>query len=276
MPTGNGSQYIHGTQPEEQRRLSRLNDFVNEGSFHELRLEGREKILDVGCGLGQFTRKMGRAVHPHGRVVGIDRSTTQLEEARRLAQEAGEQDLMELREGDAFTFPLKTEEWGSFDIAHTRFLLEHVTHPQDVVASMVRAVRPGGRIILEDDDHDILRLWPEVPGLMSLWNAYIRSYDRLGNDPYVGRRLVSLLHAAGARPVRNTWIFFGSCAGNPDFNLLVANMIEIIQGAKEAILDTAHVPYEHFQEGLSNLQLWRQRPDAAIWFAVCWAEGRKP
>ena len=49
-------------------------------------------------------------------------------------------------------------------------------------------MRPGGRIILEDDGHDTLRLWPEPPGFVRLWQAYLRTYDRVGNDPVVGHR----------------------------------------------------------------------------------------
>ena len=60
---------------------------------------------------------------------------------------------------------------------------------------------------------------------MLLWQAYIRSYDRLGNDPYVGRRLVSLLHEAGAVPTRNNWVFFGGCAGNPVFADIPTNWL---------------------------------------------------
>ena len=60
--------------------------------------------------------------------------------------------------------------------------------------------REYSRIILADDDHDVLRLWPEPPGLTDVWRAYQRSYDRHGNDPIVGRRLVQLLHQAGAQP----------------------------------------------------------------------------
>jgi len=96
-------------------------------------------------------------------------------------------------------------------------------------------VRPGGRIILADDDHDVLRLWPEPPGLNDLWRAYIRSYERIGNDPFIGRRLVSLLVQAGARPQRNDWIFFGGCAGDDHFNDLVDNLHGILLGATGAV-----------------------------------------
>ena len=140
----------------------------------------------------------------------------------------------------------------------------------------MRASRPGGRIILEDDDHDVIRLWPEPLGFGPLWNAYIRTYDRLGNDPFVGRRLVSLLYQAGARPSRNTWLFFGSCAGMPTFGLSVANMIGLLDGAKELIVSNGLLDLDQFEGAIAHLDEWKQRSDAAMWFAIAWAEGIRP
>jgi len=270
------SSYIHGTVPAEQSRLSRLNDLLNEASLREICLRGGEKIVDVGCGLAQFTRAMARAAGPGACVIGIERDYDQLEQARRLRAAEGEKESIELRQGDALALPLGDHEWGTFDVAHTRFLLEHVPEPLAVVRQMVAAVRPGGRIVLADDDHDVLRLWPEPPGLMALWQAYIRSYDRLGNDPYVGRRLVSLLHAAGAKPVRNTWIFFGSCAGSPVFPTIVENLEKILVGARPLIVATAHLDEALFDRTILALREWGTLPGAAFWFATCWAEGRRP
>ena len=208
-----GSRYLHGTAPEEQRRLARLNELLNEASLRELRLRGGEKILEVGSGLGQFARLMRRAAGNDGSLLGIERNEEQIAEALRRAREDGEEGLVDFRQGDALALPLREDEWGSFDLAHARFLLEHVSDPLAVVRGMVRAVRPGGRIVLADDDHDLLRLWPDLPEFRPVWEAYVQSFQELGNDPFVGRRLVSLLHAGGAAPKRNTWVFFGSCSG---------------------------------------------------------------
>ena len=145
---------------------------------------------------------MAAASGGSGRAVGVDFSVEQVEEAKRIARDANEEHLAEFRVGDAASPPLREEEWGTFDVAHTRFLLEHVRDPQSVVRTMARAVRPGGRIVLEDEDHEILRIWPEPPGVLAMWRAYIESYVRLGNDPHVGRKLVALLHGAGASPRR--------------------------------------------------------------------------
>jgi ubiquinone/menaquinone biosynthesis C-methylase UbiE len=268
------STYIHGTADDEQRRLSLMNDvLLNSAMLREMNLRGDERILDLGSGLGQFTRMMARAV-PNGHVVGIEYSEEQLASAKRLAANDGEATLADLRSGDALNLDLG-DEWETFDVAHTRFLLEHIPDPLSAVKSMIRAVKPGGRIVLADDDHGVLRLWPEPPGWMNLWDAYMRAYDRIGNDPIVGRRLVQLLHEAGAQPVRNTWVFFGGCAGMETFPVLTANMAGVVRTARDTIVSNGLFHAEEFDRVMADYATWSQRPDTALWFSVAWAEGVK-
>ncbi len=275
MPQTARSHYLHGSAPEEQRRLSLLNSLLNDACLRELSLRGGERILDLGSGLGQFTRAMARATGPAGRALGIERDPNQLAEARRLAREAGEENTAEFRAGDAFNLPLAGNEWGSFDVAHTRFLLEHVPDPLAVVRNLVRAVCPGGRIVLMDDDHPNYRIWPEPPGWNELWSAYARSFELLGNDPYVGRRLVALLVEAGARPTRNTLIPHVCCAGHPHFAAHTENLVNVIQGARPSILATG-MKGSYFDAALVALGEWSRRPEAALWYGLCWAEGVRP
>jgi len=267
-------EYLHGTHPGEQTRLSALNAMLNRASLEALDLRGGERILDVGCGLAQLTRAMARAAHTP--VLGIEQSPEQAAEAQRYASEEGEQDLIELRHGDAADLPLSDDEWGSFDLVHARFLLEHVTDPLAVVKGMLRAVRPGGRVVLEDDDHDLLRLHPEIPEYEAVWRAYVANFAGHGFDPWVGRHLVSLLHAAGAEPVANRTLFFGSCVGSPDFQTMVNNFVRIIEGARAEILKQTDTREEQIAAGLSALRGWAALPDAALWYSSCWAEGRRP
>jgi ubiquinone/menaquinone biosynthesis C-methylase UbiE len=267
------SLYVHGTHPEEQARLTRLNALLNDRSIRELAARPGERMLEVGAGLGQFARAIGKITGVTA--VGVERSAEQIAESARQARAAGEEHLIELRPGDARALPLRDDEWATFDIAHARFLLEHVREPLEIVKGMVRAVRPGGRIVLEDDDHDVLRLWPEPPGLAEVWRAYMRTYDRAGNDPIIGRRLVQLLHQAGALPRRSTWLFFGACAGHTDFELYVENLAIILEEAREPILATG-LGQSDFAATLASLRQWKRRPDAAFWFAMSWAEGVRP
>lgn len=273
MGSQRSQSYIHGSKPKEQRRLSGLNELLNQACLRELRLIGGETVLDVGSGLGQFTRDMARAVGPVGRVMGIERDEKQIAEARRQARQAGETNLVEWRRGDALKFPLKRGEWGRLDVAHARFVLEHVSKPEQVVRQMVRAVRRGGRVVLADDDHQVIRLWPEPPGFSELWQVYMRAYEHLGCDPFVGRRLVALLRDAGASPRRNHWIFFGSCAGAPEFPAFVRNAVGVIETAREVITGPLGFSAGQFDRTLRAIRQWARRSDAAFWYGLCWAEG---
>jgi ubiquinone/menaquinone biosynthesis C-methylase UbiE len=269
--------YLHGTAPDEQDRLGLMNRLLNENSLREMALAVGERVLDVGSGLGQLSREMARQVGSSGAVLGIERSAEQIAVARRLAAQVGEERLVEFREGAADRLPLAAAEWGTFDVAHARFLLEHVPEPVAVVREMVRAVRPGGRIILEDDPHDTLRLWPEPAGFGHLWSAYTRTYDRVGNDPFVGHRLVALLVQAGAQPTRIAWPFFGACGGQPELLAgYVDNLVRILEGVREPILALGEFEVATFDACLQAVRDWGRRPDAAFWYAVSWAEGRRP
>ncbi len=265
------SHYIHGTDPDERERLGLLNDMLNRKCLVELAPRPGDRVLDVGSGLGQFTNAIAGAVGSGGRVVGIERSPEQLDHARAITPA-----LAEFRKGDAYHLPLRDEEWGSFDVIHARFLLEHLQDPFAAVRQMVRAARPGGRIVLEDDDHPILKLEPEPPGFPALWTAYQRAYDRLGNDPVTGRRLVSILHQAGARPSRATLISWSNCTGHEEFPVLVRNLIEVIRTSRAQVVRFNLLSGEAFDEALEQIARWSQRPDAAFWYAVSWAEGIIP
>jgi SAM-dependent methyltransferase len=262
------SRYIHGTDPEEQTRLSRLNDVLNGPSLRALSLKPGERVLDVGSGLGQLAVAMAEVVGPSGKVVGVERSPEQLAKARTLR--STHPSSIDFREGDALKLPLQDAEWASFDVAHARFLLEHVAQPQAVVEHMVLAVKKGGRVVLEDDDHSLLRLWPEPAGFHGLWEAYQRSYDRLGNDAFIGRRLPSMLQAAGAQPTRNDLLFWGAVAGTERFELQIRNLSQV----RELLISNELLSAELFDQALAALGAWEKRPDATIWYAVCWAEAR--
>lgn len=268
------SHYVHGTHPEEQRRLADLNLLINRASLAALAPVRGETFLDVGSGLGHFARDVARVTR--AQALGVERSEEQIAKARDFARAVGEEGLVEFRAGDALALPLAENELGTFDCVHARFLLEHLRDPQAAVDQMASAVRPGGRVVLEDDDHELLRLWPEPPHVMTVWRAYMRTYDRLGNDPIVGRRLVQLLAVAGLRPRRIELLPFGACSGQDSFAPYVANLANIFRGGRAAILDTGGATPAEFDGALSSLEAFAQRGDAAFWLSICWAEGVRP
>jgi SAM-dependent methyltransferase len=269
-------QYVHGSSKKEQRRLTLMNKLINQACLRALDPGGEELVLDVGCGTGEFTRALARCLPAGAKVIAVERDPSQLATAAKLAGDDGEAGLVDFRVGEAMFLPLKNSEFGSFDLVHTRFLLEHTRDPLAVVKAMCDAVRPGGRIVLADDDHDILRLWPEPDGVMDAWRAYFYTYQKNGNDPFVGRRLVQLLHQAGAEPQKNTLVFYGGCAGMREFSGIVHNLYEVLGGAAQDVIGAGLMDEKKYIDALYSLRDFSRRPDAALWYGISWAEGRKP
>jgi 2-polyprenyl-3-methyl-5-hydroxy-6-metoxy-1,4-benzoquinol methylase len=119
--------YTHGSDQVEQRRLTAMNRLLNDACLKPLALVEGQRVIDFGAGLGQFTRAMARVTLAPA--VGIERSSDQIKEAIRQAKADGEADLLEMREGSVEEPPLRDDEWERFDVAHARFLLEHVSDP---------------------------------------------------------------------------------------------------------------------------------------------------
>lgn len=264
--------YIHGTAAAEQERLAALNDWMNETYLREVAIEPGERVVDFGCGLGHLARRFAASARAPGRVMAFDSSAEQL--ARAQEATGADRPAPEFRQGNVFDPPLRDEEWGTFDVAHARFVLEHVPRPLDVVRQMVRAVRPGGRIVLGDDDHEMLTLNPACPPAERLWGAYMRTYELIGADPLVGRRLPSLLVGAGARLERTTLVDFGSCSGHSTFGIAVDNLIGVIETARSAMIRAGLLTADEYESAIDALRGWAAGPDAAIWYAICVAQGR--
>jgi SAM-dependent methyltransferase len=268
--------YIHGYSAAEMRRLTRMQDILNDAELLALDLRGVGSLLDVGSGLGQMTRALARTLRPSGKVVGVERDARQRAAAERQASEAGETALVEFRAGEATALPLAPEERGRFDVAHARFLLEHVRDPLAVVREMVAAVRPGGRVILVDDDHEVLQMSPACSPVEHAWRIYWEGYRDRGHDPLVGRRMPALLREAGARPTRVTTIFYGGCQGMPVFELVVDNLVGVFEGAAEGLHRAGRLPRAEMQRALAALGEWRGLDAATVWYSLPLAEGVVP
>lgn len=254
-----------------------MQHLLNEAEGAVLDLSGARRILDVGAGLGQMTRTLARIAGPGAAVVGVERDPLQIAEAGRQADLDGEGGLVELRQGEAERLPLRSDEWGTFDVAHARFILEHVPDPLAVVKQMAAAVRPGGRVLLIDDDHEALRLWPPAPpALQRAWEGYWQSYTRLGCDPLVGRRLPALLHEAGVPATRVTTVFFGACAGSPSFDSVVDNLRGVFEGSAPRLAEAGLLPAAEMDAALRALEAWRGHPAATVWYSLPFASGQRP
>lgn len=109
----------------------------------KLRLDGDERILDIGCGDGKLTAEIAERL-PQGSVMGIDNS----EEMVRLASETYPADVfpeLSWRVVDARGLDFDEE----FDVIFSNAVLHWVKNHQPVLSGIRRSLKPGGRILLQ-------------------------------------------------------------------------------------------------------------------------------
>jgi SAM-dependent methyltransferase len=100
-------------------------------------------VLDVATGTGRLPRALLRQPSFEGRVIGLDLSRRMLREAvRRTAQFA---DRLTYIWQDAQRLPFDD---GTFDAVTCLEALEFTPNPRDVLAELVRVLRPGGVLLV--------------------------------------------------------------------------------------------------------------------------------
>jgi len=101
-----------------------------------------DRVLDVGCGVGQTSLQLAARVGPTGSVLGVDISAPMLARAKERARA---ENLANLRfeNADAQTFAFTP---GGVDLVFSRFGVMFFADPAAAFANIARALRPGGRL----------------------------------------------------------------------------------------------------------------------------------
>jgi SAM-dependent methyltransferase len=109
-----------------------------------LRVAPGTEVLDVGCGVGRWSRMLARR---GARVTGVDLSPTMLQEARRRAEADGVAPGCVFLEGDVVSLDLRR----GFPLVLGVTVLQHVVDPRlfaQAAERLARHVAPGGRLVL--------------------------------------------------------------------------------------------------------------------------------
>ncbi|MFC5667163.1 methyltransferase [Kitasatospora misakiensis] len=155
--------------------------------------------LEVGGGSGSLGHWMGARVGAGGRVI-----VTEIEPRWAASRERPAQ--VRLVRHDVVRDPLPD---GDFDLIHARLVLLHLPERLAVLDRLVAALRPGGRLLLEEFDCG----W--TPVLAAPDSASTALFERVhqallgllegaGADPLWGRRVLGAMARAGLRELSAT------------------------------------------------------------------------
>ncbi len=142
-----------------------------------LRLPARARILDAGCGSGRNMLELAR----HGTVTGVELSSTSVA----LARERGAGEVIE---GSVLEMPFES---GSFDLAVSLDVIEHLGEDVAALRELRRVVAPGGALLVT------------VPAYQWLWSGH----DEINHHcrRYTRRTLQHAAEPAGWETVRTTY-----------------------------------------------------------------------
>lgn len=224
--------YLLGYRQAEQERLERQADELaheSEWLFDQIGVRAGWRVVEIGCGprgcLGLLSKRVGSA----GKVVGVELSAEQAERARHFVAESGLTNV-EVLDTDARRLDLPER---TFDLATARLVLTNVPRPQEVVAEMVRLVRPCGFIALHEPDPTTFRCDPPLAAQTRLLQV-LNTYAELnGIDRSIGLRVPRMLRELGLLDVRVNPLVHVCPPGHGRRMLL----LDFVENARDRILE---------------------------------------
>lgn len=131
--------------------LAPVDEFHSGGRNATMRLaqlaqiNGSERVLDVGCGIGGPSRYL--ASRFGCRVTGVDLTADFVALAGMLAQRTRLSDKVSYRQGDALDMPFAD---ASFDLVWSQNAAMNIADRDRLYAEMRRVLAPGGRLALQE------------------------------------------------------------------------------------------------------------------------------
>jgi len=103
------------------------------------------KVLDIAGGTGDLTRKFARMVGQEGKVVLADINDSMLKVGRDKLLNSGVAGNVEYVQANAERLPFEDN---TFDVITIAFGLRNVTDQNAALASMLRVLKPGGKLMI--------------------------------------------------------------------------------------------------------------------------------
>jgi SAM-dependent methyltransferase len=193
MTEAAGAEYTPAYTLDNRWRAARERLEMLEAALDPLTAQHLDKVgvgpgwhcLEVGAGAGSVVRMLCERVGPEGRVLAVDLEPALLADVSAANLEVRRVDIVadELPEA-------------AFDLVHTRLVLVHIPQRDELIPRLIRTLRPGGILLVEEPDlTESLTADEEVfrPSFVVMFGPLFAA----GMDPYWASTMPGRLEAAG-------------------------------------------------------------------------------
>lgn len=195
--------YVLGTGTDELERLDRQHRIWRneaQASWARAGFGPGQRLLDLGCGPGFAALDLAELVGPGGSVLALDNAEPYL---AHLRQQASARSLPQVT---TLACDLHTEAASALlepdccDGIWCRWVAMFLHDPQPLFDLIVRALRPGGRLVLHEYiQWDTFALVPGGEAVGRFVQRCVAHWQANGGDPHIARRLPAALEGRGLR-----------------------------------------------------------------------------
>ncbi|MFV2053337.1 class I SAM-dependent methyltransferase [Aliiroseovarius sp. YM-037] len=156
-------------------------------------IEQGAKALDFGCGGGDVTFRLAKAVGHSGEVLGIDLNSAALQVARQTAENDGVSNVS-FAEHDIRIF---AEQGETFDVIMCRRVLMYLPQQIETTKALIKLLNPDGVFIVQEHDASIMHASTSLPLHRQARSWIWSTVQSEGANINTGFELHQILSAAG-------------------------------------------------------------------------------
>ena len=189
-------EYLFGTNEPELARLQFQHEVwrpMTDPFLQRLGIQKEWKCLDAGAGPGFVSMDLRKLVGDNGEITLLEPSTYYINSFKSVAEKNNWSNIKYVQG----TVEESELPGNYYDFIFSRWVISFVPDPEKFVSNLVKALKPGGILAIEDYNYDGLSLFPKG-GAWDRMPEVMKNYYKFGGgDPYVASKLPGLYRKCG-------------------------------------------------------------------------------
>jgi hypothetical protein len=202
------------------------------------------RVLEIGCAAGIFGSFLARSF-PSTRLYGVEANAAFVETHRELPANYSIDGCVLGQD----RLPAHID--GRVDQAFLRYVLQHSSHPERILAAAHAALPDDGRLFVVEEDDAFFTSHGRSPAFEGAADAWRRVCAATGTDCGIGRKLPALLARAGFEVERFEIVLRTSTTLGADFFRFFASVARIFHLTRPDVVGAAEL--RALEAGLARL-----------------------